>query len=64
MVFTGNVLRQPMMKNIKYKENKSGYLNSDAIMKRGVLLPLHHGMTDQMFARLHDTINEFIKNHC
>ena len=64
VVFTGNVLRQPMMKNIKYKENKSGYLNSDAIMKRGVLLPLHHGMTDQMFARLHDTINEFIKNHC
>jgi CDP-6-deoxy-D-xylo-4-hexulose-3-dehydrase len=64
VVFTGNVIRQPMMKNVKYKEDKSGYLNSDAVMERGVLLPLHHGMTDQMFVRLHDTINEFIKNHC
>jgi len=29
-------------------------------MKRGVLLPLHHGMTEDMFARLHSTIEEFI----
>ena len=30
-------------------------------MERGVLLPLHHGMTDQMFDRLHNTIKEFIE---
>ena len=30
-------------------------------MERGVL-PLHHGMTDQMFERLHKTIEEFIQN--
>ena len=63
VVFTGNIIRQPMMKNIKYKTNKDGYPNSDAVMERGVLLPLHHGMTDEMFNRLHQTIEEFIQKH-
>ena len=59
VVFTGNIIRQPMMKNVKYKTNKIGYPNSDAVMERGVLLPLHHGMTNEMFTRLHETIEEF-----
>jgi len=62
VVFTGNVMRQPMMKGVKYKKNNSGYANSDAVMERGVLLPLHHGMTESMFNRLHKTIKEFIDN--
>lgn len=61
VVFTGNILRQPMLRNVKYKESKTGYDNSDNVMKRGVLLPLHHGLTDQMLNRLHSTIDEFIK---
>tara|TARA_Y100000768_G_scaffold54524_1_gene36097 strand:+ start:4582 stop:5778 length:1197 start_codon:yes stop_codon:yes gene_type:complete len=63
VVFTGNILKQPMMKNIKYKLSKAGYNNSDAIMKNGVLLPLHHGMKDTMFDRLHSTIEEFLKQY-
>ena len=63
VVFTGNVLKQPMMKDIKHRVDKSGYYNANAVMERGVLLPLHHGMTDQMFSRLHDTIDEFIKTN-
>ena len=63
VVFTGNVIRQPMMKNVEYKTNKYGYPNSDAVMERGVLLPLHHGMTNEMFNRLHITIEEFIQKH-
>ncbi len=63
VVFTGNIIRQPMMKNVKYKTNKSGYPNSDSVMERGVLLPLHHGMTNEMFNRLHITIEEFIQKH-
>ena len=61
VVFTGNILRQPMMKNIKFKLSNAGYKNSDAIMKNGVLLPLHHGMKDTMFDRLHSTVEEFLK---
>ena len=60
VVFTGNILRQPMMKNVKFKVNNYGYPNADAVMERGVLLPLHHGMTNSMFERLHQTIDEFI----
>ena len=63
VVFTGNIMRQPMMKNVRHKTNKDGYPNSDAVMERGVLLPLHHGMTDDMFNRLHLTIEEFIQKY-
>ena len=61
VVFTGNILRQPMCSNIEKKVLQEGYPNSDAIMKRGVLLPLHHGLTESMFDKLHSTIDLFIK---
>jgi hypothetical protein len=33
------------------------------LMARGVLLPLHHGMTESMFIRLHDTIHKFTEQY-
>ena len=63
VVFTGNILRQPMCAGITKKVLPEGYPNADAIMKRGVLLPLHHGMTENMFERLHATISSFILKH-
>jgi len=60
VVFTGNIIRQPMMKHVNYRINKGGYPNADAVMERGVLLPLHHGMTDEMFDRLHKEIVNFL----
>ncbi len=60
VVFTGNILRQPMSKTINKVTRDEGYPNADAVMERGVLLPLHHGMTSEMFARLHKCIEEFI----
>jgi len=62
VVFTGNIIRQPMMKGAKYKVSEGGYPNADAVMERGVLLPLHHGLKDSMFERLHATINEFVES--
>ena len=49
-----------MCQNIEKITLENGYPNSDAVMERGVLLPLHHGMTDAMFDRLHSTIENFI----
>ncbi len=63
VVFTGNILKQPMMKNVNYKCSDNGYENSDSIMENGVLLPLHHGMKETMFERLHSTIEEFISSY-
>lgn len=60
VVFTGNILRQPMMKNQKFKTSNDGFINSDAVMERGMLLPLHHGLTSSMISRLHETIDQFI----
>ncbi len=59
VVFTGNITKQPMAKEFNYVA-KNEFVNSDNVMKNGVLLPLHHGMTESMFQRLHDTIDEFI----
>ena len=61
VVFTGNIIKQPMMKGVKYKVLEGGYPNADAVMERGVLLPLHHGLNDSMFKRLHKTITEFVQ---
>ena len=63
VVFTGNILRQPMIKKIDKRVKPSGYPNADSIMERGVLLPLHHGLTEDMFSRLHKTIDEFMRKY-
>ena len=49
------------MQKYKKRELEEGYPNADAIMERGVLLPVHHGLTDEMFNKLHITIDSFIK---
>tara|TARA_Y100000991_G_scaffold157631_1_gene120194 strand:- start:37 stop:1239 length:1203 start_codon:yes stop_codon:yes gene_type:complete len=60
VVFSGNIIRQPMCAKIKKRVRKEGYPNSDNVMERGVLLPVHHAMNDSMYKRLHDTIREFL----
>ena len=60
VVFTGNIIRQPMMKNINYRITKENLINADKIMERGVLLPVHHGMTDEMFDKLHSKVDMFL----
>ena len=63
VVFTGNILRQPMCKNINKVIDRLGYHNSDNVMKNGVLLPLHHGMTDEMFEYFWSKIDIFMKKY-
>ena len=63
VVFTGNILKQPMCRNINKRVTEKGLKNSNLVMKNGVLLPLHHGMTENMFSRLFSTIEEFIKTY-
>jgi CDP-6-deoxy-D-xylo-4-hexulose-3-dehydrase len=62
VVFTGNILRQPMMRGVECVVFDKGYPNADAVMQRGVLLPLHHGMTEKMFDRLFSTIESFLES--
>jgi CDP-6-deoxy-D-xylo-4-hexulose-3-dehydrase len=44
-IFTGNILKQPVMKNKVYKYFKNCNLEADNVMKNGILLGCHHGMS-------------------
>ena len=44
-IFTGNILKQPVMRKEKYKFAKNCNVVADDVMKNGILLGCHHGMT-------------------
>ena len=46
-IFTGNILRQPIMKSQFYKKCKDSTINSDNVMKNGILIGCHHGLTNK-----------------
>jgi len=60
VVFTGNILRQPGFKNIKAKIAKNGYPEADKVMKNGILIACHHGLTKKMISHIHNSIDEFL----
>jgi CDP-4-dehydro-6-deoxyglucose reductase, E1 len=59
-VFTGNILRQPGFKNIKHRAAPAGFENSDRVMRGGMLLGCHHGLTKEMMAHMHESLALFI----
>jgi len=63
VVFTGNILRQPGFKNIKSIKNKKGYPEADKVMKNGILIACHHGLTNKMINHIHNSIDEFMLNY-
>lgn len=60
-IFTGNVLRQPGFQNIERRESPQGYPNADRVMRGGMLMGCHHGLTPEMIQHIHDTFEAFIK---
>ena len=60
-VFTGNILRQPGFKTIPRRQSEGGYPNADAVMKGGILLACHHGLTDEMMTHMHEMMNLFFE---
>lgn len=63
VVFTGNILRQPGFKNIKAKKSLKGYPEADKVMKNGILIACHHGLTKKMMSHIHNSIDEFIAKY-
>ena len=61
VIFTGNITRQPGFKKIKMKKKRSGYPKADNVMKNGILIGCHHGLTKQMISHMHKSIEKFIK---
>lgn len=60
VVFTGNINRQPGFVNIPKVVKEGGYPNADWVMKTGVLLACHHGLTTEMLSYLHESVEEFV----
>ncbi|WP_419419978.1 DegT/DnrJ/EryC1/StrS family aminotransferase [Legionella sp. D16C41] len=62
-VFTGNILRQPGFKHISRKESANGYACADQVMRGGILLGCHHGLTAEMIAHIHNSFTDFQKQY-
>tara|TARA_Y100001970_G_scaffold98325_1_gene123614 strand:+ start:133 stop:1341 length:1209 start_codon:yes stop_codon:yes gene_type:complete len=61
VVFTGNILRQPGYKDINCIGFAEDFVNADRVMRGGILLALHHGLTNEMLDHVHGSIEEFIE---
>ncbi len=62
VIFTGNILRQPGFKNIKYLSENGKFHNADTVMKNGMLIGCHQGLSIQNIKFIHKKIKKFIKN--
>ena len=56
--FSGNILRQPMIKNQKISTPDS-YNNADDMMRNGVLLGCHQGLNDKQFSHVSQVCEDF-----
>ena len=60
-IFTGNILRQPIMKKKKFKKVKNAEINSNNIMKNGILIGCHHGLNNADINFIIKNLRKFIK---
>jgi CDP-6-deoxy-D-xylo-4-hexulose-3-dehydrase len=61
-VFTGNILRQPGFKNVAHKAAKNGYPEADKVMRGGMLLACHHGLSEAQISHVMESVTEFMKS--
>ena len=61
-IFTGNILKQPVMKNRVYKKHKNCNEIANDVMKNGILLGCHQGMNKSELDYICSTFKRFLKN--
>ena len=62
-IFSGNILRHPAFNKLITSRNKlNGFPNSDYIMKNGILIGCHQGLSVKNIKYIHNIIYEFKKN--
>ena len=62
-IFTGNILRQPIMKKRFYKKHKNAEINANNIMINGILLGCHHGLINKDLAFMKNKIDLYFKKY-
>ena len=60
-IFTGNILRQPIMKKRKFKKVKNSEINSNYVMKYGLLIGCHHGLSHSDIRYIKHHFSNYIK---
>ncbi len=64
-IFTGNILKQPVMKNREYKYHKDCNVVANDVMRNGILIGCHHGMSisdvNYICSKFSDYINERVE---
>ena len=60
-IFTGNILKQPVMKNRFYKKHKYCDYVANDVMKNGILLGCHQGMVKPELKYICDIFKKFYK---
>ena len=62
-IFTGNILRQPIMSNKRFKKVKNAEDNANFIMTNGLLVGCHHGLNFKEIIHITKTIKKFIETN-
>jgi CDP-6-deoxy-D-xylo-4-hexulose-3-dehydrase len=60
-IFTGNILKQPVMKNKTFGKHKECDAVANDVMKNGILLGCHQGMVTSDLKYICDTFEKFIQ---
>lgn len=61
-IFSGNILRHPAFRCLTSNKNRlNKYKNSDYIMKNGLLIGCHQGLSKKNISQIHSTILNFKK---
>ena len=60
-IFTGNILKQPVMKNRYHKKHPQCNTIANDVMKNGILIGCHQGMVKSDLDYICDTFKRFIK---
>ncbi|GAB2659954.1 lipopolysaccharide biosynthesis protein RfbH [Prescottella soli] len=58
-VWSGNVTRHPMMRNVEYRVPEGGLPNADEVFARGMSLGMSHGMSDEELDHVVASIHAF-----
>ena len=62
-VWTGNAVRQPMMKNVRSRFPDAGMPNADLVMSGGMILPMSHAIDDEGINYVCEQLGAFLGTH-
>jgi CDP-6-deoxy-D-xylo-4-hexulose-3-dehydrase len=59
-VWTGNAVRQPLMRGVPHRAPEGGLPRADAVMERGMLVPMSHALSDDDIGFVCEQIEAFV----